>query len=214
MARRSAFPVLSALLLAGLPRLWGAELQAPKPSRAPEKGCVWKTLSAPAYGVAFLAEKCDFGFRTMDTLQRGAAFYEVLHDTDGAHPDGVWPYVTVYSKDEKESPEAAVKRIAFPALNEYQKEHCVVKPEKLPFPPGGRRAYSIFPDAVYQAKLDSAAASDDGVPEPPCGDMGFLPDNFGYFEFHPAESERRFVYVLFGQEDEPIFDEKSFRFEP
>src|SRR5262249_32235155 len=141
-----------------------------KSSREPEKGCRWEKLSGS--GVEFLAPVCDFGYETTHMFQKDASFFEVLHDTSGARKDTVNQLIWVYSKAAEETPEAAIKRIAFPSLTAYQREHCGVKSPGADVPlSSGAVTYTIAADKVYQAKIDKESAGD--IPEPPCGLQGF-----------------------------------------
>ncbi len=76
----------------------------------------------------------------------------------------------------------------------------------------GKKAYQIVPD---EELADQAAREAQGdIPEPPCGDRSESADGISYFEFHPDENPRRFVFVDAGQEEHPMFDERSLTFLP
>jgi hypothetical protein len=192
----------AALLLAA-----AVSAQAVEASRAPDKGCVWTRLNAPA--LSLLYQKCDFGFRRIDFAASGGQVFEISLDT-ATRRQSRRSVITVFAKKAKESPEAAIERVA--KLSRRAREHCRVAAKKLGFLGLVKKAYTILPDAAFAA--EAAKKAGDGVPEGACGPLGDQPDGLGYFEFHPAENPRRFVYVDFGQEEHPLFDERSLLFRP
>ncbi len=181
-------------------------------SRPPAPGCAWATLSDPGIGLELLYQKCDVGFRTIDyeTSPKDTSVYEVIRDTATrrASREAV---VTMFAKKEKETPEHAVERVAFSKLSFKQKRHCSVNPKKLAFLDAGKTAFTITPDEDFAAAI--ARKAGDQIPPPPCGDQGELPDGFTYFEFH-ADAPTRFAFVIFGQDEHPLFDERSLKFLP
>ncbi|MFI5347362.1 MAG: hypothetical protein ACHQ51_13390 [Elusimicrobiota bacterium] len=181
-------------------------------SRPAERGCVWTTLSDAGLGLEMLHQKCDLGFRTIDheTSAKDTSVYEVIRDT-GTRLMRREPIVTVFAKKPKETPEAAVERVAFSKLSFKQRRHCSVVFKKLGFLSAGKAAYTITPDEDFAA--DIARKAGDQIPPPPCGDQGELPDGFTYFEFH-ADNPNRFVFVMYGQDEHPLFDESSLKFLP
>ena len=192
----------AALLLAA-----AVSAQAAEASRAPDKGCVWTHLNAPA--LSLLYQKCDFGFRRIDFGASEGQVFEIYLDT-AARERSRQPVISVFEKKAEESPEAAIKRVA--KLSRRARKHCAVAAKKLAFIGSGKKAYTILPDEEFAA--EAAKKAGDGVPEGACGPLGDQPDGLGYFEFHPDENPRRFVYVDFGQEEHPLFDERSLLFLP
>jgi hypothetical protein len=57
------------------------------------------------------------------------------------------------------------------------------------------------------------SVKEDGVPDPPCGELGTQPDSVQYFEVQPASGSRKVMLVDAGQ-DVPLFDEETLRLLP
>lgn len=74
--------------------------------------------------------------------------------------------------------------------------------------PRRHQTLHIQPGAAYAKEL-KALADPNEVPEPPCGDLGEMPDGIRYFEV-PAGEGRKLLFVRIGQ-DEPLFDEQTLR---
>ena len=182
-------------------------------ARPPERGCAWKTLSSADVGVELLHQRCELGFRIIDYVAsaKDRSIYEVIVDT-GAHRGSREALIVLFDKKPEETPEAAIKRAVFGKLTLKQRRHCAVVPKKLGFLGADKRAYTISPDESYAA--DVARKAGDQIPPPPCGQHGEMPDGFTYFEFHPAENPSRFAFVVFGQDEHPLFDESSLKFLP
>jgi hypothetical protein len=180
-------------------------------SRAPEKGCAWKTLSSPELGLEVPVQRCDFGYRVIEflTLPRKPNLYQSMQDT--GKKASLYPVVTVFEKKADETPDAAIKRVALGKLSWYKRKHCLVVPRRLGHLGAGKAAFTLSPDAKYAEKALEAAGGD--IPEPPCGELGELADGLTYFEFHPAENPRRFLFVSAGQ-DTPLFDETALKLLP
>ncbi|MFI5350828.1 MAG: hypothetical protein ACHQ2Z_14870, partial [Elusimicrobiota bacterium] len=177
----------------------------------PDEGCGWTRLNSPELSLALLYQKCDFGFRRIDFEASGkeGQVFELYLDT-ATRARSRQPVITVFAKEAEESPKAAIERIAFPKLSRHARKHCAVAAKKLEFIGAGKKAYTIMPDDELAA--ETAKKAGDGVPEGACGPLGYQPDGLGYFEFHSGENPTRFVYVDFGQEEHPLFDEKSLFF--
>jgi hypothetical protein len=192
----------------------GARESFMPPSRPADKGCAWDRLSDPALGLALYAPKCDFGYRRIDfkASAEKKTVFQVLRDS-GTAADNPEPVIWVYEKKADESPEKALRRLFVSKLNRNQRRHCVVKETTFAFFDGtGKRAYEIVPDEDLAEETERNAHGD--IPEPPCGDRGRSADGISYFEFHEAENPRRFVFVDAGQEEHPLFDERSLTFLP
>ena len=190
-----------------------AGASAAVPSRAPDKGCAWGRLSDPALGLELFAPKCDFGFRTIafDSSAKKGAVYQVWRDSGAA--ETAEAVIWVYEAKGGESVPKALARLFVAKLAPERRRHCLVREKRLPFLDGvSKRAYEIVPDAELAAKTDEESRGD--VPEPPCGDRGESADGVSYFEYHPGENPRRFAFVDAGQEEHPLFDEKSISFLP
>jgi len=198
-----------ALLLGAAPARAGAP--AP-PSRPPEKNCVWVHLTDRALGVTLYHQKCNLGFRTVDfeSSPREGAVFEVLRDTAPGAAASREPVIRVLTKTAEETIAAAIRRVALPTTPAARRSHCRAVPAKDVRLPAGHAAYVFAPDD--EAAILKRSAGD--VPEPPCGDLGMDYDSQSYFEYHPGENPRRFLFVAFGQEEHPDFDEDSLRLLP
>ena len=210
MNARRLRPALALLLAASA----AAGEKPAAPSRAPDKGCVWSRLSDPALGLELLGLKCDFGFRRVyfDSSAEKNSVYQVTRDSGTAVEDAQ-TVIRVYEKKPDESPEQALQRLFLSKLSRNKRRHCAVQETTFGFFNGtGKRAYEIVPDEELSEQSAREAQGD--VPEPPCGDHGKSADGISYFEFHPNENPRRFVFVDAGQEEHPMFDERSLTFLP
>jgi hypothetical protein len=179
--------------------------------RAPEKGCAWTTLSSPEVGIELPVQRCDFGYRVIEftTLPHKHHVYQSIQDK--GKKATLYPVVTVYSMKADERPDDAVRRVALGTLSRYKRKHCVVVARYLSHLGPGKAAFTISPDKKYAAEALEAAGGD--IPEPPCGEYGELADGLTYFEFHPLENPRRFLFVSAGQ-DTPLFDETALKLLP
>lgn len=201
--------VALALLLCGAP----VRADAPsRPSRPPEKDCVWVHLTNPALGLELFHQKCALGFRTVDFISSSleGTLFEVLRDTAPGSKASSTPVIRVFSKKTEEPIVDAIRRIALPQTPAPRRAHCrAVAAQDVHLAPG-RLAYVFAPDDE-KAILKKA---DGDIPEPPCGELGMDYDSRSYFEYHPSENPRRFLFVAFGQEEHPDFDEDSLRLLP
>lgn len=184
-----------------------------KASRAPEKGCAWSRLVSKELGLELVHQKCDFGYRTIDfgASETHGEIFNVYFET-ATRQSSSDPVIKVYEKKPDEAIGAAILRVAFAKATRAQKRHCSVTAKKLDFLAPEKEAYTISPDA--QLADEAAAKAGDGVPDAACGPLGDQPDGLGYFEYHPAENPKRFAYVEYGQDEHPLFDEKSLKFLP
>jgi hypothetical protein len=201
---------LAAALAAALAAtaMMAAAPAAPAP-RSAEKGCEWKLFTSAALGIEVPYQRCDFGYRVIDFAAGKRGLYQTMQDK-GKKRD-VYPVITVFDKKADEAPDEAIRRTAFKALSWYKRRHCAVVATHVAHLGLNKAAFTISPDAEYAAKAAKEAGTD--IPEPPCGDQGESADSVSYFEFHPLENPRRFVFVSAGQ-DTPLFDDSAIRFLP
>lgn len=201
-------------LAAGLTALaaLAALAAAPPPplaSRPPEKGCAWRLFSSPALGLEVPYQSCDFGFRVIDFGAGKTSLYQSMKDTD--KKEDVFPVISMFAKKADETPDEAIRRVAFKKLSRYQRRHCSVVARHVPHLGLSKSAFTISPDEALAARAAKEAGAD--IPPPPCGDLGEAADALTYFEFHAVENPRRFAFVWAGQ-DTPLFDETRLRFLP
>jgi hypothetical protein len=174
------------------------------PSRQPLKGCEWVKIADTTVGLSAWVQKCDFGFRRIDLFFKEKKLF--VRYSDGGDP---WPVIEVFDLLPKETFEAGLKRIFNGHTEKSVAKRCVLADYPGVKPPAGSGAkrFTFIPNAAYQKELD-AKASPDEVPEPPCGEMGEMPDGVQYFEAWPEGKARKVLLVIEGQ-DEPLFDEKT-----
>ena len=207
-------------LLAGAAALSFATEPLPGPSRPPEKGCVWTRLSAAGFGLELIYQKCDLGSRKTDfaASAKEGIVYETYEETGARKPGDKTPRfsqeprIKIFTKGAEENISVAIKRVAAKKQSRRERKHCDVVAKTLDFLDVYKRAYVLSPDDELAAKLANKAG--DGAPPPACGLYGDQPDGLGYFEYHPDESTTRFAFVDFGQDEHPMFDEKSLLFLP
>lgn len=200
-------------LLVGAAAVSPAQEPLPGASRPPEKGCVWARLAAPGLGLELLYQKCGLGFRAIDysASAKDGLVYEVVREAATGKLSQE-PRIQVFAKKADENISAAIKRVASKRQSSRERKHCDVAAKTLDFLDATKRAYVLVPDDELAAILAKKAG--DGVPPPACGPLGDQPDGLGYFEYHPDESVTRFAYVDFGQDEHPLFDERSLTFLP
>jgi hypothetical protein len=201
---KGAFLALAATVLAG-----GAPA-APNggPSRRPVQGCVWERFSDAKVGLEAWVQRCDFGFRRIDFLAAGRSL-AIRYSDGGGAPDRL---VDVFDLQSGETPDDGVKRVFRARTEASFADRCVLSVSRDRKPPKGVRRLTFVPNAAYRKQLD-AAADPNEVGDPPCGDWGTAPDGIQYFEVHPEDRARRFLFVRVGQ-DEPLFDEQNLRLLP
>lgn len=200
-------------LAAGLTALaaFAAFAAAPPPlaSRPAETGCAWRLFSSPELGLEVPVQRCDFGFRVIDFGAGKTSLYQSMRDA--GQKEDVYPVISMFEKKADETPDEAIRRVAFKKLTRYQRRHCSVTARHVPYLGLSKSAFTITPDEKYAAEVAEKAGTD--VPPPPCGDLGESADSLTYFEFHAMENPRRFAFVSAGQ-DTPLFDESRLKFLP
>jgi len=180
---------------------------ADQPSRPADKGCVWRKLSDANLGLEAWVQRCTYSAkRTIDFVAKDHAL--VMRDSDAGEPLTV---IRIFDLQAGETAEQGLRRIYAEQTDKKIAKRCVLAPYK----PAAKRAdvkrYDFVPDKAYQKQLD--AVKEDGVPDPPCGDLGTQPDSVQYFEVQPASGSRKVMLVDAGQ-DVPLFDEETLRLLP
>jgi len=200
---RMMLPLFSALLLLFANAAWADG----KPSRAAQKGCKWEQLSDSNLGLEAWIQQCDFGFRKVTLYVKGNALMQ--HFSDGGGADD--KLIETFSRQEKETPEAAVKRVfAEHTPDKSLVARCRLEPYRdedphAPRAPAGVKRYTFQPNAALKKELDAKQDPGD-IPEPPCGEWGYAPDGIQYFEVQG--DAHKILFVRVGQ-DEPPFDERT-----
>ncbi|HEX3582240.1 MAG TPA: hypothetical protein VH087_10805 [Thermoanaerobaculia bacterium] len=184
-----------------------AVFAADHPSRPADKGCTWRKLSDPTLGLEVWVQRCTYSAnRTIDFVAKDHAL--VMRDSDSREPLTV---IRIFDLQPGEPGEQGLRRIYAANTEKKVAQRCVLAPYK----PAAKRAdvkrYDFVPDKAYQKALDKV--KDDGVPDPPCGDLGTQPDSVQYFEVQPSSGSRKVMLVDTGQ-DIPLFDEETLRLLP
>ena len=174
------------------------------PSRRAPKGCKWEKLSDASLGLEAWVSRCDYGFRKLDFEVKGRSLVLKLSDVAEAEPA-----VDVYDLAPGETPEAGMKRVFAEKTDKAVAARCVLAPYHEGKPRPGAKRWEFVPNQAYAAELKKT--EEDGVPDPPCGDLGTMPDSVQYFETQPGAG--RFLLVHAGQ-DIPLFDEKTLKILP
>lgn len=214
---------LAAALLAAAVSAFAQEGTAPpvQPSRPPQKGCEWMQVNTPGLGLQLLYQQCAHKHRKTGFAVSvpDGIIYDTWEDTGPRDPKdksprvGQDPRIQVFTKGAEENIMAAIKRVAAKKQSRRERKHCDPIMRTFNFLNAYKRAYVLTPDDYLAAKL-ADKGGDEGVPPPACGAYGDQPDGLAYFEYHPDESQTRFAYVDFGQDEHPMFDESSLVFAP
>jgi hypothetical protein len=184
-----------------------AAVAADQPSRHADKGCAWRKLSDPTLGLEVWVQRCTYSAtRTIDFVIKDHAL--VMRDSDAGEPLTV---IRMFDLQPGETSEQGLRRIYTTLTDKKIAKRCVL----APYNPAAKRSdvkrYDFVPDKAYQKQLD--AVKEDGVPDPPCGDLGTQPDSVQYFEVQPSSGSRKVMLVDAGQ-DTPLFDEETLRLLP
>jgi hypothetical protein len=175
------------------------------PSRPAYKDCKWEKLSDASLGLEAWVSRCDYGFRKLDFQVKGRSL--VLRLSDVAEPE---PAVDVYDLTPGETPEAGMKRVFSEKTDKAVASRCVLAGYREGGKPRpGVKRWEFVPNKAYATELKKT--QEDGVPDPPCGDLGTMPDSVQYLE--TQEGASRFLLVHAGQ-DTPLFDEKTLKILP
>jgi hypothetical protein len=180
---------------------------AAQPSRPPEKdfGCVWQPFESQELGIRLLVQNCTapemhYEFSAKD----GWLEEHRLSDPVTFNPAQI---IRVLNKPADEKIEDAITQQFVATLTDkVAKASCKARPFKNPEVKGnGKQLFTIMPTGAYAKKIDKELQK-----EPRdfgCGEFG-TGQSTAYFEYHPAESKTKFLYVDTGQ-DEPLFDQDS-----
>ncbi|HEV8435991.1 MAG TPA: hypothetical protein VGR95_21465 [Thermoanaerobaculia bacterium] len=184
-----------------------AAIAADQPSRPADKGCAWRKLSDANLGLEAWVQRCTYSAnRTIDFVAKDHSL--VMRDSDGREPLTV---IRLFDLQPGETPEQGLRRIYTTQTDKKIASRCVLAPYKPAAKRAGVKRYDFVPDKAYQKQLD--AVKEDGVPDPPCGDLGTQPDSVQYFEVQPSSGSRK-VMLVDGGQDVPLFDDETLRLLP
>lgn len=182
--------------------------QEMKPSRPAEKGCKWRPFESQPLGVQMLVQDC------VDANQHyifstSGSWIEQHRPSDDVTFGGP-RVVRVFTKKANQSLEGAINAAIISRMKSPQKESCKVRPIVTPKPTPQRILMEIAPTGAYEKKIMKELQ--EGPRDFGCGPFG-KGQGISYFEYHPAENRRKFLYVVLGM-DAPLFDENSIRLLP
>ncbi|MBV9492983.1 MAG: hypothetical protein JOZ54_01970 [Acidobacteria bacterium] len=181
-------------------------IAADGPSRHADPQCVWQKLSDGDLGLEAWVERCNYADRKIDFVAKDHALLQRYSDSPEADP-----VIRLFDLLPGETPEAGLRRIFAAGTEKKVAQRCVLAPYKPAAKRAGVKRYEFVPDKAYAKEL--AAVQNDGVPDPPCGELGTQPDSVQYFEVQHATGSRRVMLVLVGQ-DVPLFDDETLRLLP
>jgi hypothetical protein len=195
-------------LLAGLLCLTPVAALAAEPSRPAEQGCAWEPFESAELGIKLLVQDCtDANAHYVFSARDGwLEQHRPADDTTFGAPR----IVRILTKSADQPIEAAIREQFIATLTDQQaKASCKVARVKQSAVKGaGKQLFELVPTGAYAKKIDrelSKEPRDFG-----CGDYG-KGQSTVYFEYHPAESKTKFLWVDAGQ-DAPLFDENSLAF--
>jgi len=194
--------LVAACLLLGITTIAVAD----HPSRVAFEKCAWEKLSDENLGLAVWVQRCDYGFRKIDFVVEDHGI--AMRYSDGGKPERV---IEVFDLLPGESATAGLRRIFASRTKKAIAKRCVLAPYAMAPERAGVKRYSFVPDKAYQRELDAVAQ--EGIPDPPCGDLGDQPDFVQYFEVQQESGSRKVLLVITGQ-DTPLFDEETLRLLP
>jgi hypothetical protein len=183
--------------------LASAALAADAPSRAAFEGCTWRKISDPTLGLEAWVQRCKHG---IDFAAQDHAL--AMLDSASKQPEKV---IRMFDLLPGETPETGLRRIFDAQTSRKVAARCVLATYKPAAKRAGVKRYEFVPDKAYQKALD--AKRQDGVPDPPCGELGMQPDFAQYFEVQPASGSRKVMLIDAGQ-DTPLFDEETLHLLP
>jgi hypothetical protein len=199
---------MSRYILAGL--LCLVATTAGAASRDPETGCTWQPFESKELGVRLLVQDCtDPSAKYVFSAKDG---WLEQHRPADDRTFGSPRVLRVLSKPADQPIEAAIRAQFIATLaDKAARASCKVAPaKKTAVKGGGKQVFELVPTGAYEKKIMRELQK-----EPRdfgCGDYG-KGQSTVYFEYHPAQSKTRFIWVDAGQ-DAPLFDENSIEFIP
>jgi hypothetical protein len=178
---------------------------AAEPSRPPDQGCSWETFESTELGIRLLVENCadpsmHYVFSTNgDWLEQ--------HRPSDDRTFNSHQVIRVITKPADQPIEAAIRQQFIATLTDKEaRASCKVAPAKdTTVRSAGKILFEIVPTGAYARKI--LRQLKDEPRDFGCGDYGKGQATL-YFEYHPAESKTKYLWVDAGQ-DEPLFDQNS-----
>ena len=173
-------------------------------SRAARADCAWRPFADATLALRLLVESCAEGVPGSRFTTRGAEIVDVSGVGEGERGT---PVIQVFSKRAGTPMDAAIRARFFPEMVPRMRDGCRVV--RIRFEngdePDGRETWEILPTEEYQEDTAKWRAAEPAAMV--CGPYGQR-NGRGYFEFHPAKSKTRYLFVWLGA-GEPRFDERS-----
>lgn len=179
------------------------------PTGSREVPCGWTAFTAKGLGVRLLFEQCpvDQGGYVVSVQENRVEQHRPSDDRTFGGP----LVLEMFRKPPKQSLEKALTEQFVAKLPPAARKGCVVQRyEKSPVR-APKQAFRIVATDKYLATIQAKTPPGD-QPEPGCGPYGHGYVET-YFEYHPHQSKTRFAFVVFGQDEHPLFDEHSVEFE-
>ena len=196
---RTLATMLIALILAVRPAA------AAEPSRPPDQDCRWEAFESAGLGIRLLVENCSDP-RMHYVFSANGDWLEQHRPSDdtifGSHQ-----VIRVMTKPAEQPIEAAIRQQFIATLTDKEaRASCKVARAKDTGVRGnGKVLLEIVPSGAYARKIERQLK--DEPRDFGCGEYGKGQATL-YFEYHPAESKTKYLWVDVGQ-DEPLFDQNS-----
>ena len=195
---------LPAILLVALVLAW-RPAAAVEPSHPPDQGCSWEAFESAGLGIRLLVENCSDP-RMHYVFSANGDWLEQHRPSDdtifGRHQ-----VIRVMTKPAEQPIEAAIRQQFIATLTDKAaRASCKVARAKDTGVRGnGKILLEIVPSGAYARKIERQLK--DEPRDFGCGEYGKGQATL-YFEYHPAESKTKYLWVDAGQ-DEPLFDQNS-----
>ncbi len=176
---------------------------AAAPSRTPDQGCIWENFESAKLGIRLLVENCSDP-RMHYVFSANGDWLEQHRPSDDT-TFGSHQIIRVMTKPADQPIEAAIRHQFIATLTDKAaRASCKVAPTKDTGVQGnGKILREIVPSGGYARMIDRQLKPRDFG----CGEYGKGQATL-YFEYHPAESKTKYLWVDAGQ-DEPLFDQNS-----
>nr|WP_294525132.1 hypothetical protein [uncultured Rhodopila sp.] len=177
-----------------------AQAAAPPPSRAPDPGCTWRPFQG--LGLRLLVQDCTSDSEHYVFSVRGDWIEH--HRPSDDRIFGSHQVIRVLRKPAAMPIEQAVRRFALPTLPREAHGRCAVtRADRSPVKDKRKIVLTLEPIGTY---LESILRRQELAAW--CGPYGGN-DMITYFEYHPYESRTRFLFVVYGWDEESLFDEQN-----
>jgi hypothetical protein len=182
--------------------LAAAAERPPEPKTHSMEGCIWSWKEGA--GIGFWAEDCDIetGKWRIEFDATGKRFLQTVDGKDGH------PVVYVFEKVAAADISSMLPKLRKEKLI-LDSDECVFAPDEDNRANGGRLTFQVVPVGKLKEAFEKSPS--DEVPEPPCGELGLLPDAVGYFMLDPKQPDKA-LYLMLGQ-DQPLFDPETITFD-